>query len=68
MNTSVYFIGDAVTLLGSLDGVSGTASRLRAGHSKNRCSIPGRVKSYVSSSKCPDWIFGFLSILLNAER
>jgi hypothetical protein len=68
MNTSIYFIGDTVTLLGSRDGAVGTASRLRAGHPKNRCSIPGRAKSYVSSSKCPDWILGFLSVLFNAER
>jgi len=67
MNTSVCFIGDTVTLLGSRDGVIGTVSRLQAGHLKNR-SIPGRAKSYISFSKCPDWILGLLSILFNAKR
>ena len=36
MKTLVYLIGDTIKLLGSRDGVVGTASRLRAGHPKNR--------------------------------
>jgi len=61
MNMSVYFIGDTVTLLGSRDGVVGTESRLRAGHLKNHCSIPGRAKSYVFLQSVQTGYWAFLA-------
>ena len=53
---------------GRWDGVVSIATGLWAGQPKNYGLIPGRGKRYLSSTKCPDRIWGPASLLLNGYR
>jgi len=39
------------------DSSEGTVTRLRTGQSRNRRSIPGSSKRFMSSAKRPDWLW-----------
>jgi hypothetical protein len=41
-------------MLANMDGVVCVVTRLQAGPSRNRVSLPGRDKRFISASKCPD--------------